>query len=200
MTEEIKKIKVYNLSGFEIGDEVYVILGPDNVNSAVISNFRCNLFVDKFDAEGNFDINAEGSLAIHIDRVRLSDMDIYNSDYFEDFKQDDFIRFDYITQYRERALELAKWYPVSVGKDVWKAMIGEGRDIFAFSKDCELQRTCNSMAQLIIFLRKCQDKGGLVGLEVEWIKSIIRNYPRDYYDDFRKINTRKVFDLLGVTV
>jgi hypothetical protein len=185
--KELKQIDWENNSGFEIGDNVFLINGPNSVDKAVINAFSAIIFED---------YNDNNILKASVYRARL---DIFcTRQYFKELEHDgDLIPLYFLTKSKEEADKWAKFYPVVVSDNIWNRAIGKEEGVE--DDECELGFCCSTIGEIRNYLMKCKNHRGLVGLEVIWLEDMVKSGTHEPCS-FNRPNLKIIFEALGIKI
>ena len=151
---------------FELGEEVWVVCGPNHSMKTSIIAFRGMV------------INGIREKAIGIFReAKLSNLILEK--YFADIDNGDIVPLKYLTKDGDKAGEWMKFYPVRMNSNEWLVTIGDRdikeNEIGNIENGCELGSCCADISNIRDCLVRCQEKGGIIGWEREDLQGIIDN-------------------------
>jgi len=151
-------------SKFDIGKEVYVLLGPYHSGRGTITAYRTWAIKDE----------QNDRIRIIPNAVRL---DIFtHSGYFDDIESDA-VPFKYLANSEEQIEKWSKKITVKISDGDWNKVVGRRQhDTF---EEFELQPCCNSISNIREMLFLCRDNDGLIGWEVEQLQETINNSTHD---------------------
>jgi len=189
MTKELKQIAWENNSGFEIGDNVFLVNGPNSVDKAVINAFSAIIFVDYMD---------NNILKASVYRARL---DIFcTRQYFKELEHDgDLIPLYFLTKNKEEADKWSKFYPVVLADYTWNRAIGKDEEREYDDDECELGSCCSTIGEIRNYLMKCKNHRGLVGLEIIWLEDMVKSGTHESCS-FNRPNLKIIFEALGIKI
>lgn len=168
---------------FDLGKEVYVVLGPNDISEGNITAYRTWVIKD-----------GDDKILIIPNAVRLSIFTI--TDYFPNI-EDDAVPFCYLTDDKEKAKKWSEVIPVDCSDEDWFKAIGKRPTFEEIKKaakektfdsedsleECELASCCASISDVRTILIKCQENKGLIGWEVEALQKAVNNSNHDMPED-----------------
>lgn len=169
-------------SKFDLGKDVFVILGPDRYSQGQITAYR------------TWAIPHENTILVMPNAVRLSIFTM--TDYFDDI-EDDAVPFRYLTDDEEQAKKWAEVTSAECSDEDWFKAIGQrpsfeemeqavkddDDDAEDSLEESELGSCCANLSDIRTMLIKCKENKGLTGWEVERLQWLCDNACHEFPED-----------------
>lgn len=145
-----------NTCFFNLGDEVFVVCGPNQISKGKIVAFNSLTFKKELET------------TVVPMSARL---DIYPVSSYFDFDLNA-VPFYHLTKSEEEAQNWAKIHNVVCSEKEWQKLLYDSVDEYP---SCELEQCCDDIANIRDMLFKCRKNGYLIGWEVNLLNNMINN-------------------------
>ena len=154
---------------FEIGQKVFIVLGPDKYISTHVRSINCIL-------------GPSGSVncMLYIPKYEFSNI-LFPNEYFDESEElvgvGEYRIFTKESEAKDRSL----FINIDIDKVEWDEAVGD-RENEETIEECELSPCCSQISEIRDILLKCKKYGGLTRLEIEnaeWIEKVLLEHNQD---------------------
>ncbi len=148
---------------FEIGQKVFVVLGPDKYIFTSVRSINCIL-----------GLSETGSCMLYIPKYEFSNI-FFPNEYFDELEESIGIGEYRIFEKESEAKSMSSFIKVSISEQDWDNAIGN-RENEETIEECELSPCCFQISEVRDILLRCKKHGGLTKLEIgniSWIESAL---------------------------
>ena len=166
---------------FEIGQRVFVVLGPDKYISTSVRSINCIL-----GPSGN------GNCNLYIPKYEFSNI-LFPNEYFNEYEELLGVGEYRIFGKESEAKKMSTFISVDIDKKSWDEAVGD-RENEETIEECELSPCCSVISDIRDILLKCKEYAGLTKLEinnVSWIEDVLVEHKKD------KENSPLLYRILG---
>ena len=154
---------------FEIGQRVFVVLGPDKYISTSVRSMNCILGP-----------SVDGNCVLYSPKYEFSNF-LFPNEYFDEQEEMAGVGEYRIFDKESEAKKMALFVKVDMSSKEWDEAVGD-RENEETIEECELLPCCSQISEIRDILLKCKKYGGLTKLEIDnitWIEGVLTEHNKD---------------------